>query len=54
MEGVIVDISARKQKPLYKPQRQSYGLYLRHPDPLFVLTAEGQVIEAVEISPPVI
>jgi len=24
MEGVIADISDRKQKPLYKPQRQSY------------------------------
>jgi len=36
-----------KQKPLYKPQ--SYGLYWRQfPIRCLYLTAEGQVIEAVE------
>jgi PAS domain S-box-containing protein len=53
IEGVIADISDRKQAEaaLQASEAKLRALFSAIPDPLFVITAEGQVIEAVAISP---
>ncbi|MBV9386505.1 MAG: PAS domain S-box protein [Chroococcidiopsidaceae cyanobacterium CP_BM_ER_R8_30] len=51
-EGVFTDISARKraEAALQASEAELRALFSAIPDPLFVLTAEGRVIEAVAIS----
>jgi PAS domain S-box-containing protein len=53
MEGVISDINDCKQAEaaLQASETELRALFSAIPDPLFVLTAEGRVIEAVEIEP---
>ncbi|WP_414624687.1 PAS domain S-box protein [Calothrix sp. CCY 0018] len=53
MEGVIADISDRKQaeEALQASETKLRTLIEAIPDPLYVLTAEGQVLDAVERDP---
>ncbi|MGB7893241.1 MAG: PAS domain S-box protein, partial [Microcoleus sp.] len=53
IEGVIADISDRKQAEaaLQASEKELQTLITAIPDPLYVLTAEGQVLDAVERDP---
>ncbi|HEY9766963.1 MAG TPA: PAS domain S-box protein [Coleofasciculaceae cyanobacterium] len=53
IEGVIADISDRKQAEvaLQASEAELRALFSAIPDPLFVLTAEGRLVEAVEVKP---
>ncbi|WP_242063659.1 PAS domain S-box protein, partial [Nostoc sp. FACHB-892] len=53
IEGVIADISDRKQAEaaLQASEAELRALVSAIPDPLFVLTAQGRLVEAVEVKP---
>jgi two-component system NarL family sensor kinase len=53
IEGVVADISDRKQAEaaLQASEKELQTLIAAIPDPLYVLTAEGQVLDAVERDP---
>jgi PAS domain S-box-containing protein len=53
IEGVVVDISDLKQAEaaLHASEAELRALVSAIPDPLFVLTAEGRLVEAVEVKP---
>ncbi|MBD2093560.1 PAS domain S-box protein [Trichocoleus sp. FACHB-591] len=53
IEGVIADISDRKraEAALQASEAELRALVSAIPDPLFVLTAEGRLVEAVEVKP---